>query len=389
MNHLPVEVLEKIFTLACVDDGTTGRSLSLVSRYIHTVALASKLQSVAARGIVQILRFSEYLQKLPAPQRRVKYLFISYHFPNYVKLRKRQDDFEAMERNLYSPAPISNFSRLLKDMGARIRKPNAATVDRRRRHEQMRIAIAIERNHRESGSHHKGLYDILASVHSTVSVLSIYSDYPIVPRQSQTNRLFPHLVRLLLSGYGGLQMLGKAGSVFDPSSFASLTFLDLSGYTTLYFVYPRHATPQLPDTITEIILPPFLARRLSYQQEAMEAALRFSRHVTNIVALPPMVNLSLLIRFAGFADLSIPKSVKCIHIGFGPPKDAFTSVLFDFFDYFKDSATSDDRLVFTIVKPVIEDVEDQPMHHGKKWLDSVNDSCTVSGTKLDCIHTAV
>jgi hypothetical protein len=58
MESIPPEILALIFSYACTDDGYTGRSLSLVSRYISDVSKPYKLQSVAVRGMWQVLEFA-------------------------------------------------------------------------------------------------------------------------------------------------------------------------------------------------------------------------------------------------------------------------------------------------------------------------------------------
>ncbi|TBU63281.1 hypothetical protein BD310DRAFT_809396, partial [Dichomitus squalens] len=46
IHHLPLELLENIFSYACTDGGHTGRSLSLVSRYFLDVVRPIRYGSV-------------------------------------------------------------------------------------------------------------------------------------------------------------------------------------------------------------------------------------------------------------------------------------------------------------------------------------------------------
>ncbi|KZP14737.1 hypothetical protein FIBSPDRAFT_704976, partial [Athelia psychrophila] len=46
MEHMRVEVWEKILTLSCVDGGRTGCSLSLVSKAFHDASHRSRYHSV-------------------------------------------------------------------------------------------------------------------------------------------------------------------------------------------------------------------------------------------------------------------------------------------------------------------------------------------------------
>jgi hypothetical protein len=88
MDKMPPEICTKIFSYACLDTGYTGRSLSLVSKYIHDTSQSVKLQSIALHGQSQTLAFAEMLkQMLPYPHlRRIRYLFIAidapYSYPN-------------------------------------------------------------------------------------------------------------------------------------------------------------------------------------------------------------------------------------------------------------------------------------------------------------------
>ncbi|KAF5348920.1 hypothetical protein D9756_009831 [Leucocoprinus leucothites] len=77
LEDCPPEICNKIFTHACEDDGTTGRSLSLVSRYIHDVSEELKLRSLAVCGMKQILACAAMLREKPEHLRRIVHLFIS------------------------------------------------------------------------------------------------------------------------------------------------------------------------------------------------------------------------------------------------------------------------------------------------------------------------
>jgi hypothetical protein len=76
LDNFPPELCQHIFQLACTDDGTTGRALSLVSKYIHSSSKRCKLQSIAISGADQATRFVLALQRTPEQYRRVSYLTI-------------------------------------------------------------------------------------------------------------------------------------------------------------------------------------------------------------------------------------------------------------------------------------------------------------------------
>src|ERR1700733_7083441 len=77
MERCPPEICSRIYALACVDDGSTGRSLSLVSKYINETSKYTKFQSVAIRSLNQALAFAALLERSPSVGRRVRHLFIS------------------------------------------------------------------------------------------------------------------------------------------------------------------------------------------------------------------------------------------------------------------------------------------------------------------------
>ncbi|KAJ7803222.1 hypothetical protein B0H13DRAFT_1745130 [Mycena leptocephala] len=79
LDQLPPEICALIFVFACRDSGHTGRSLSLVSRYIHETSKIAKLQSIVLVGRAQILAFARLLDQIPAHLRTTRYLFINGH----------------------------------------------------------------------------------------------------------------------------------------------------------------------------------------------------------------------------------------------------------------------------------------------------------------------
>ncbi|KAF7319879.1 hypothetical protein MKEN_00771100 [Mycena kentingensis (nom. inval.)] len=79
---LPVEIWTHIHFLAtCSDDGSTGRTLSCVSKDWRSISAPFKLQSVALVGPRPILRFLALLESTPANLRIVRSLFIGAQNP--------------------------------------------------------------------------------------------------------------------------------------------------------------------------------------------------------------------------------------------------------------------------------------------------------------------
>ncbi|KIM83602.1 hypothetical protein PILCRDRAFT_56875, partial [Piloderma croceum F 1598] len=75
-ERCPPEICSRIYALACVDDGTTGRALSLVSKYINETSKYTKFQSVAVRSLTQALAFADLLEQSSPGDHRVCHLFI-------------------------------------------------------------------------------------------------------------------------------------------------------------------------------------------------------------------------------------------------------------------------------------------------------------------------
>jgi len=85
MDKIPPEICTKIFSHACLDSGYTGRSLSLVSKFIRETSQPVKLQSIYLRGSDQALAFASILKRVPPHLRSVRYLFISSRGPDPFK----------------------------------------------------------------------------------------------------------------------------------------------------------------------------------------------------------------------------------------------------------------------------------------------------------------
>ena len=81
MDYLPAEIWGDIYALACVDDGRTGRALSLVSRFIHETSKPYKLQSIAVIGERQLLAFADLIEQTPTHLRRVHFILFSSSAP--------------------------------------------------------------------------------------------------------------------------------------------------------------------------------------------------------------------------------------------------------------------------------------------------------------------
>jgi hypothetical protein len=80
-RNVPAEIWGKIFELSCNDGGQTGRSLALVSTYIHAVSKPYQYLSIAIAGKNAVSKFADLLAR-DAECRRVKFLFMSTFKPS-------------------------------------------------------------------------------------------------------------------------------------------------------------------------------------------------------------------------------------------------------------------------------------------------------------------
>jgi hypothetical protein len=79
MDHCPAEICSEIYAFACVDDGRTGRALSLVSKYTRETSKPYKLQSISVIGYNQLLAFADLVEQTPLHLRQVRCIFLSAH----------------------------------------------------------------------------------------------------------------------------------------------------------------------------------------------------------------------------------------------------------------------------------------------------------------------
>lgn len=98
MDSLPLELHSQIFQFACTDDGSTARSLSLVSQYVREASQPFLLQSVAVSGLSSLTELVSKLQSLPSHKRRVRHLFLSDWTQKQTQQKVVSSDDTDMER---------------------------------------------------------------------------------------------------------------------------------------------------------------------------------------------------------------------------------------------------------------------------------------------------
>ncbi|KIP08963.1 hypothetical protein PHLGIDRAFT_355069 [Phlebiopsis gigantea 11061_1 CR5-6] len=99
MQHCPPELLLRIATYACTDDGRTGCALSEVSRYIRDASRRVRYHSLAIRSHRRLLALGELLVEAPTPF-TVHHLFVSVWIPGVGPCRPRNKEglLQALER---------------------------------------------------------------------------------------------------------------------------------------------------------------------------------------------------------------------------------------------------------------------------------------------------
>ncbi|KAI0701123.1 hypothetical protein C8T65DRAFT_741820 [Cerioporus squamosus] len=91
MDTCPNEVLGLIFTLACVDDGYTGRTLSLVSKHVRDTSRRYTFQSIALYGSCQLSAFAALLERVEPQHRRVRNLYLADRRRVWMEYKPGQD----------------------------------------------------------------------------------------------------------------------------------------------------------------------------------------------------------------------------------------------------------------------------------------------------------
>lgn len=98
VGNIPVEIWSKIFSEACTDGGRTGRSLSLVSKYIRDTSKPYKYQCllVEERRLRPLVNM---LKRIPIEFRRIQHLFLSSNERSFRHRVQRRDRFSSADKN--------------------------------------------------------------------------------------------------------------------------------------------------------------------------------------------------------------------------------------------------------------------------------------------------
>lgn len=219
MDTLPLELHSQIFEFACTDDGSTARSLSLVSRYVREVSQPFLLQSVAVSGLPSLTELADKIESLPPHRRRVRHLFLSDWTEKQVQQKTIPSDDADMDRYEVERSTIVRILDLV-----------APTLD------SLAFLVSCPFNSSQLIGH---LFS-LSLPH--LEDLSIHGFYPFPHSQSN----MPSLRRLHLSGnrnpHGLLQTGGLAAAC------PKLSHLHISGLVSAVSFAEELENALLPDT---------------------------------------------------------------------------------------------------------------------------------------------
>ena len=255
MDRYPTEIWQRIFFLACTDGGRTGRSLSLVSKYIRDVSKPYKLQSMAINNVDQAKSFIRLLYGIPTELRRVSQFAIS-DYKNHLSF----DEYIARER---SKSPILGQ---ISTAMSRI----APKFARRHKAEEMRRRFR-ETNLERDAAILRALPIILVIISPTLERLDINLKISTVP--SNFMPASQPSLSLLTSLTLGCGFEGSFSVILDDilssisGSLPSLKYLDLSRFRS-YTIAIRSASDVyaqisiLAPSLTHLRIPIEMAHNL-------------------------------------------------------------------------------------------------------------------------------
>jgi len=221
MEHCPPEIHAIFYGLACTDGGYTGRSLSLVSHYVHDTSKPFKLQSIFVTGVWQAVQFQSLLSNNPQAgiDHGVRHLFLSCLYP-HDQVTNHVEDLTKSSQSKSHTDDTSSEGR----WGALISRlsPTPAQLRRRAIETRRREAIhaAMKRRPPERQSMQCLLQDtfiqILSHVAPTLLTLSFSMPYDILRFGPPIHSKFLLLTELTISipyqaycaPYGSLRLAG-------------------------------------------------------------------------------------------------------------------------------------------------------------------------------------
>jgi hypothetical protein len=285
MDRCPTEIWERICLFACTnDDGTTGRSLSLVSKYIHNASKLYKLHSIGIHNVDHANSFILFLQSTTKDLRCISQFTISNE-GNHMSV----DEYIAKENFVSFASPILGraFRRLV---------PTSVTQRYNKRYESARRCWQNNLDRDVALLH--ALVNILPLISPTLQSLDIYFSSLMVPANSMSisfknnnnnnNLTLPSLTSLNLncSFNVGLDVTLEDILSSIPVSLPSLKYLDLSGCRT--YTISIRSTSELYAHISRVA-PSLVHVRIPLEIACKLAELELSPHGDgrdNVLVIP-------------------------------------------------------------------------------------------------------
>lgn len=240
MDRCPPEICAQIFTYACTDGGYTGRSLSLVSRYIHETSKPLKFQSISIHNHQQISSFSHLIESTPVHLRNVSYLLVSNEDRNLTA---------DSSRNTYAGDREWSSSSILS---------RVVPAWAKRRHEQPdSVAQSLSRDQFFLAA----LLNILRSVSETLMMLTISFEChwtTVKPYNAEKLRLppLPRLTDVSINYRAATDAPFNYVILSCPTTLPALRRLDISGIKLLryqQFLYQEFG--RMAPYLTHLFLP--------------------------------------------------------------------------------------------------------------------------------------
>ncbi|PIL30388.1 hypothetical protein GSI_07573 [Ganoderma sinense ZZ0214-1] len=198
MDVCPNEILDLIFSEACVDDGFTGRSLSLVSKRIHDTSRRYTFQSIALYGPHRISSFAHVLDKADLKYHTIRHLYLADRSRFWVEGRPDQD-----KKRDTPPARIRLLSRPSRPQD-RLPIPQMLTLLLFDKYDEQPLsdAISLPRLH-ELTVHDPSLARIPSPLPRCLSLRRLHVIFALGrPWTAAMSHLAPHLTHLRISGLG-------------------------------------------------------------------------------------------------------------------------------------------------------------------------------------------
>lgn len=305
-DQIPTEIWSEIFGHACTDDGTTGRSLSLVSSTFSEISRRFKYQSISIKRTKHVLHLAEILSAAPENDRKVKYLFIAcppifFDATDEEEEEERVSDADTDEDESGYRNPGWGGYKHEKDPDRNYRPPkesdddsdkdegdeSAAATDILEDLEFFKSAEWEERGTSDESEVNldalteegmdiiqEALQRILKAVAPTLRILTILFEEEFLPRRLiPISVALPSLVELTVSTRR--RLVDATDDITDSSIvFPSLRYLHIAGNIQFWPETPLQMIPKVAPSLTH---------------------LRAPCHPQNILLLPPTIERVLMV----------------------------------------------------------------------------------------------